>query len=52
VGIGSLIANATEAGNYPLLLASTLSMILTVVVINRFWWRRLYRLAEENYRME
>jgi len=51
-GIGSLIADATEAGNYPLLLAATLSMIVTVVVINRFWWRRLYRLAEENYRME
>jgi NitT/TauT family transport system permease protein len=52
VGIGSLIAEATEAGNYPLLLAATLSMIFTVVVINRFWWRRLYRVAEENYRME
>ena len=52
LGIGALIAGATEAGNYPLLLAATLSMILTVVVINRFWWRRLYRLAEENYRME
>jgi len=52
LGIGSLIAEATEAGNYPLLLAATLSMIFTVVVINRFWWRRLYRVAEENYRME
>jgi NitT/TauT family transport system permease protein len=52
VGIGALIAGATEAGNFPLLLASTLSMILTVVGINRFWWRRLYRLAEEKYRME
>lgn len=52
LGIGALIAEATAVGNYPLLLASTLSMILTVVVINRFWWRRLYRVAEENYRME
>ena len=52
IGIGALIAEATAAGNYPMLLASTLSMIVTVVIINRFWWRRLYRLAEENYRME
>lgn len=52
VGIGSIIARATAAGNFPLLLASTLSMILVVVVINRLFWRRLYRLAEDKYRME
>jgi NitT/TauT family transport system permease protein len=51
-GIGSLIAAATGKGNYPLLLASTLALIVTVVAINRFFWRRLYRIAEERYRME
>jgi NitT/TauT family transport system permease protein len=51
-GIGSLIAHATAGGDYPLLLAATLSMILAVVLINRLIWRRLYRMAEENYRME
>jgi NitT/TauT family transport system permease protein len=51
-GIGSLIAQSTAAGNYPLLLASTLSMILAVILINRLVWRRLYQTAEENYRME
>jgi NitT/TauT family transport system permease protein len=51
-GIGATIAQATSAGNYPLLLAATFSMMLTVVLINRFVWRRLYRLAEEKYRME
>ncbi|NMB53234.1 MAG: ABC transporter permease subunit [Leptolinea sp.] len=51
-GIGSLIAQATASGDYPLLLASTLSMIITVVLVNRLFWRRLYRLAEEKYRME
>jgi NitT/TauT family transport system permease protein len=51
-GIGALIAQATASGDYPLLLAATLAMILTVVVINRLVWRRLYRLAEERYRME
>lgn len=51
-GIGALIAQATASGDYPLLLAATLTMILTVIVINRLIWRRLYRLAEEKYRME
>ncbi len=52
VGIGATIARATANGNYPLLLAATLSMILAVVLINRLVWRRMYRLAEEKYRME
>ena len=51
-GIGALIANATGAGNYPLLLAGTLALIATVVTINRLLWRRLYRIAEQRYRME
>lgn len=52
VGIGALITQATAVGDYRLLLASTLSMILSVVLINRLLWRRLYRLAEDKYRME
>lgn len=52
VGIGALIATATGQGDYPLLLGATLSMVLAVVLINRLVWRRLYRLAEERYRME
>lgn len=51
-GIGAVIAGATARGDYALLLAATLSMITTVVLINRFIWRRLYRLASEKYRME
>jgi NitT/TauT family transport system permease protein len=52
IGLGSLIAQATAAGEYALLLAATLSMLLTVVAINRLVWQRLYRLAEENYRLD
>jgi len=52
VGIGAQIARATAAGDYSLLLAATLTMVVTVVLINRLVWRRLYRLAEERYRME
>jgi NitT/TauT family transport system permease protein len=51
-GLGATIAHATASGDYPLLLAATLTMILAVTLINRLFWRRLYRLAEERYRME
>jgi NitT/TauT family transport system permease protein len=51
-GIGALISRSTAAGNYPLLLAATLTMVVTVVLINRLIWRRLYRIAEDKYRME
>ena len=51
-GIGALIAAATIKGDYPLLLASTLALVLTVVLINRIFWRWMYRVAEERYRME
>ena len=52
IGVGALIAEATGTGDFPLLLAATLALILTVVTINRFFWQRLYRLAEARYRME
>jgi NitT/TauT family transport system permease protein len=52
VGIGARIAEATAAGDYPLLLAATLAMVLTVVAFNRLLWRRLYRVAEARFRIE
>jgi len=51
-GIGALIAQATGAGKFDLLLAGTLALIGTVVLINRTFWRWLYRLAEERFHME
>ena len=52
IGVGALIAEATATGNYTLLLGATLTLVLTVVAINRFFWRRLYAVAETKYRME
>lgn len=51
-GIGALISQATASGDYPLLLAATLSMVAAVVTINRGIWRRLYSIAAERYRLE
>lgn len=52
VGLGAEITAATAEGDYALLLASTLTMILMVVTINRLVWRRLYRVAEYRFRMD
>jgi NitT/TauT family transport system permease protein len=51
-GLGALISHATAEGAYPLLLASTLTMILIVTLVNGLLWRPLYRLAEDRFRME
>jgi NitT/TauT family transport system permease protein len=52
VGLGATISQATDSGNFDLLLASTILMAATVVTINRLVWRRLYALAETRYRLE
>jgi NitT/TauT family transport system permease protein len=49
VGLGAMIASATAAEQFPLLLAATLTLAAVVVTINRMVWRRLYRLAETRY---
>jgi NitT/TauT family transport system permease protein len=51
-GLGAMITGATERADYPVLLAATLTMVVIVVTINRLVWRRLYRLAEEKYRLD
>jgi NitT/TauT family transport system permease protein len=48
-GLGSLITNASESGNFPLLAAGVLTMALALVGLNRTVWRRLYHLADERY---
>jgi NitT/TauT family transport system permease protein len=52
LGLGATISAATDAGNFALLLASTVVMALVVVTINRVVWRRLYGLAAERYTLE
>ena len=51
-GLGALVSEATAKGDYPLLLAATLTMILTVVIINVAGWRRMYHIAEEKYHFD
>lgn len=52
VGVGAVIAGATTAGDWPLLLASTMLLVFTVVLVNRLVWKPLLTLAEEKFRLE
>ncbi len=51
-GLGATISQATDAGDFHLLLAATMMMAATVVTINRLVWRKLYALAETRFRLE
>ena len=48
-GLGSVISQATNRGDYSLLAASVVTMAVAVVTINRLFWKRLYRIVEERF---
>jgi NitT/TauT family transport system permease protein len=48
-GLGAYIANASKNGDLAKVLVGVIVMSFYVVVINRFFWRRLYRLSETKY---
>jgi len=51
-GLGATISQATDSGDFHLLLAATIMMAGTVVTVNRLIWRKLYGLAETRFRLE
>jgi NitT/TauT family transport system permease protein len=51
-GLGSFIAQATEAGDYPRVVLGIAVMSIFVVAFNRLLWRPLYRLAERRFRLD
>ncbi len=48
-GLGSIINHASADGNFPLLAAAVVTMAVAVVLLNRSFWRQLYRLAERRF---
>jgi len=52
VGLGATIASSAGSGRYALLLAATVTMAAVVVTVNRLFWRRLYRIAEQRYHLD
>jgi NitT/TauT family transport system permease protein len=51
-GLGSYIADASAAGDYPRVVLGIGVMSVMVVTCNRILWRPLYRLAERRFRLE
>jgi len=51
-GLGAIISQATDRGDFDQLLVGTLVMAAVVVTTNRLVWRRLYRLAETRFKLE
>ena len=51
-GLGATISQATDSGDFHLLLAATMMMAATVITVNRLVWRKLYGLAETRFRLE
>lgn len=51
-GIGSAISRAAEQGDYAVLACAILTMVVTVVLLNRVFWDRLYRLAETRFKAD
>lgn len=50
-GLGAYIAESTVAGAFPQITLGVIVMCAWVTLINLLFWRRLYRFAEERYRM-
>jgi NitT/TauT family transport system permease protein len=51
-GLGAVISQATDSGNFRMLLMATMVMAIIVVAINRLLWRRLYALASTRFKLE
>jgi NitT/TauT family transport system permease protein len=51
VGLGSYIANATEAGNFQKVVLGIVVMSIFVTLFNRLLWRPLYAIAENRLRL-
>jgi NitT/TauT family transport system permease protein len=48
-GLGAIISQATDQGDFPVLLGATVLMSAIVVTVNRLVWRPLYTLAATRF---
>ena len=52
-GLGAMLDNATyNTDNAPMIVMTLHSMVLVVILLNRLFWRRLYDVATERYRLD
>jgi NitT/TauT family transport system permease protein len=52
IGLGAIISQATDSGNFRVLLAATVMMAMIVVTLNRLVWRRLYAIATTRFTLQ
>jgi NitT/TauT family transport system permease protein len=52
LGLGAIISQATDSGNFRVLLAATVIMAMIVVTFNRLIWRRLYAIAATRFTLQ
>jgi NitT/TauT family transport system permease protein len=52
LGLGAIISEATDSGNFRVLLGATVIMAMIVVTINRLVWRRLYGIAASRFTLQ
>jgi NitT/TauT family transport system permease protein len=52
IGLGAVISQATDGGNFRVLLGATVVMSMVVVTVNRLLWRPLYGLAATRFKLE
>ena len=50
-GLGSYIAQATEAGDFPRVVLGIVVMCVLVTLFNRLLWRPLYAFGERRLRL-
>ncbi len=51
-GLGAQISEAAEHADFPKLAACLLIMVLTVVILNRTLWAKIYAIAQVRFRMD
>jgi NitT/TauT family transport system permease protein len=51
-GLGAFIADVNQSGDVPMIICSIAIMSIYVVIMNKLLWRRLYRLAEQRFRLD
>lgn len=51
-GLGAVISQATARGDFHTLAASLTVMVVVVLVVNRFFWAKLYHTVQTKYKLE
>lgn len=51
-GLGALISRSASKGDFAMLSACLVVMVLFVVLLNRYFWDRIYRLSQKRFRLD